>query len=477
MKSLSLLIVFGPLVFSLAAAESAQFEKSAQQGEPAAANPASSQPNQEAVQRATANVRKAISVLIPGGIVDGTERKTQLDAVIDKFGRGQARDAMEDLKRLCAADSELPPPEIIMAGLTFAIGDNKSGITLLENSAARNPDYPGVYLSFAQLALNAGRVTDASLHADKTASLLENAKLTDAQKEHFLKQYYEIAASIYSRRKQDARADEMLERLQAVTPNRPFYFFSKAELAFRAGDSDKALEFLKKHAASIESKNLPELTLVDWLKNTGQTEPAEKLLVDTVANNPSDAAAQMMIARMHISNENFPAASDAIRNFEKLNKGETNQSIDLKGRIAFAGGNYELAEAHFRSLNARTRNDLSTQNIYALSLIESKDPEDWKLARQFSGRVVDRMQNNPLALASLGYICLKTGETDLAKRLMQTAVMNQPKTPEISFLLANWLVETNQKDQAKLILQEAVDAKGLFLYRSAARRLLAKLNE
>ena len=464
------------LVFELAHPVSAQTDNSGQVANPPTSSIAA-QTNQEAVKRATENVRQAISVLIPGGIVEGTERKAQLDAVIDKFGRGLARDAMEDLKRICAADSELPPPEIIMAGLTFAIGDNKSGIALLENGATRFPDYPGVYLSFAQLALNAGRVTDASLHADKTASLLESTEFTAAQKEHFLKQYYEIAASIFSRRKQDAQANEMLERLQAVTPDRPFYFFSKAELAFRAGDSDTALEFLKKHAKSIDSKNLPELTLVDWLKNTGKTDPAEKLLIDTVASNPGDAPAHMMIARMYLANENFPAASDAIRSFEKLNKGETNQSIDIKGRIAFAGGNYELAEAHFRSLNARTRNDLSTQNIYALSLIESKDPKDQQLARQFSGRVVDRMQNNPLALASLGYICLKTGESELAGKLMQTAVMNRPKTPEISFLLANWLIETNQKDQAKLILQEAVDAKGLFLYRSAARRLLATLNE
>ena len=437
--------------------------------------PAGNQVDAAAVERATTNVRKAISVLIPGGIAEGTPRGDQFGSVIDKFGRGLARDAMDDLEKMCAADSELPPAEIIMAGLTFAVGDNKSGIALLESSAIKTPDYPGVYLSFAQLALNGGRVTDASLHADKTAKLIESGNLTPAQKDHFLKQYYEIASTIFSRRKQDSQADKMLELLQALAPNRPFYFYSKAELAFRAGKNEVALDFLKKHAQSIESKNLPELTLVDWLKNTGKTDSAEQLLVDTVTKNPNDATAQMTIARMHMAKENFPDAESAIKKFEQINGGEVNQSVDMKGRIAFAGGNYELAEAHFRNLNARTPNDPSTMNIYALSLVERNEAEKQKLARQLSGRVAERIPNNPLALASFGYICLKSGDKPLAQKLMQRVAMSRQATPEISYLLANWLVDTGQTKQAIDILKQAVDSKGLFLYRSESRRLLAKL--
>jgi len=321
---------------------------------------------------------------------------------------------------MSAEDPNLPPAEVMMAGLTFAVGDNKTGLALLETSAVKHPEYPGVYLSFAQVAINTNRITDASLHADRTARLIESGNLSPERKKHFLKQYYEIATSIFLRRKQNEQANGMLEELQAVSPNLPFYFYSKAELAFRDGNNDSALQFLKQHATAIESKRLPELTLVDWLKNTGKGGLA-------------------------------------------------------KGRIAFAGLSYDAAAEHFRNLSKMAPKDASSANILALCLIESDDPEKKKQALQISQRVASTMTGNTLAVASLAYIYLKNGEAEKSKQLMQRVAMSRKATPEISYFLANWLIENGQPDQAANLLKQALNAKGLFLYRSASLNLLASL--
>lgn len=428
-------------------------------------------------KEALESVEKAIAVLIPGGIADGSPRKEKFAAVIDSFIKRQSRDAMDALEKMAAEDPGLPPAEIMMAGLTFAVGDNKSGIALLENSAIKHPDYPGVYLSFAQLAINTNRITDASLHAEKTARLIEAGNLTPQQKSHFLKQYYEVATSIYMRRKQNDQASKTLDQLQAITPNLPFYFFSKAELAFRAGDNDLALRYLKQHAGATKSKRLPELTLVDWLKNTGKSQPAEELLLKTREQNPKNATAQMMAAQMYMSREDFPNSLLAIKQFEEINNGESPQSLDMKGRIAFAGLSYDVAAEHFRDLTIKAPNDPSNANILALCLVESNDPQKQKEAVQISQRVASRMSNNPLAVASLAYILMKNGEKENSKQLMQRIAMSRQTTPEVSYFVANWLIQNGQPDQAAGILKQTIDVKGLFLYRSAARKLLSSLQK
>ncbi len=431
--------------------------------------------NDPRTKLALANIEKAISVLIPGGLTEGTPRQLKFASVIDMFGRGQARDAMDALEKLAAEDPELPPAEIVMAGLTFAVGDTKSGIALLESAAIKHSDDPGVYLSFAQIALNANRVTDASLHADKTAKLIESGSLSTQRKNHFLKQYYEIATGIYLRRKQNQQAADTLEQLQAISPDLPFYFFSKAELAFRAEQNGEALQFLKQHASAIESKRLPELTLVEWLRNTSKQELAEKLLVKTLGENPADSLTQMMAAQMFMAKEDFPRALVSLKRFEELNDGETNNSIDMKGRIAFAGGSYEFAAENFRNLSKRSPNDLSSANIYALCLIESDDVEKRKQAQQISEQVASRMTNNPLAIGTLAYIYMKNGEQERAQQLMGRVATSGKATPELSYFLSHWLNENGQSEKAAEILQQAIESKGLFLYRSASRKLLASI--
>ena len=149
-------------------------------------------------QQAVEKIERAIAILVPGGVKDGTPRKQQIAEVIDSFLKGQARDAMDGFEKMTAEDASLPPAKVLMAGLTFAVGDSQAGLALLESSAVKHPDYPGVYLSFAQVAINSNRITDASLHIEKTAQLIEAGNLTPQWRSHFLKQYYEVATSVYS---------------------------------------------------------------------------------------------------------------------------------------------------------------------------------------------------------------------------------------------------------------------------------------
>lgn len=424
--------------------------------------------------RAKQLLEKAVTVLCPGGLA-GSVRKEQIGNAIDQFLSGKIPDTLQTLKGLNAKDPETPPAEFLLAGFWFAVGESDRGIAGLEQNAVENPDYPGVYLSFAQLALNDNRISDAALNAEKTQKLVSQSDLPAPWREHFIKQYYEIVANIHMRRKQSAEADMALERLQKVKPDLPFYFLNKAKLRFAAGQYSQTIQFLDQYANSIGSKQLPELSLVGWFRDQGKSEEARQLLLSTINKHPNDTDSLMMAAEMYVAEEDFAKTLETIERFEKANGGETIKTIDMKGRIAFAGLSYDVAAGHFRTLASRDSKNANNATVLALSLIESDDPEKRKEAQLILKQVVTRLPKNSLAIASLGYAFMKNGETKNATEAMRRVALARQGSSEVSWFLASWLAEQGKNQDAIKLLTNAVEVKGFFLYRTAARKLLAKL--
>lgn len=426
-------------------------------------------------RRIAGAITGAINVLIPGGIGANPKREAGFATAVSMFQRGQAKDTLDHLEKMCKEDPELPPAKMLLAGLTFSVGDNNSGIALLEKCATENTEYPGIYLSFAQLALNSGRVTDAVAHSEKTRRLLNESKFSAAQQNLFQKQYLEILTGIFLRRQQYDQASTVLDQIQAIEADLPFYLYTKAEIEFRNDNFDQTLALLGKRAEKLGSSQLPEITLIEWFRKDRQQERSEKLLGETLEKNPEVAELHLMTASLQLGKEQFPAALVSVRKFEKL-KAETVASLDIKARVAFAGQSYDVAESHFKTLIDRVPSDLSFRNIYALCLIESEDPEKKKEALKISQQVASRLTRNPLAIATLGYILLKAGNKQGASQIMSRIAATQGGSPEVTYLIAQWQYELGQKETASKLLEKAVKVNSLFLYRSAAKGLLQKVN-
>ncbi len=464
-----LLLAFGSGEFSCA-----QATQQSNSGAAATNNAPQDNAASERDKRIATAITGAINVLIPGGIEANEQRKAGFATAVSMFQQGQVKTTLEHLEKMCQNDPELPPATMLLAGLTFSIGDNPSGIALMEKCAAENPRYPGVYLSFAQLALNSNRVTDASSHAEKTRQLLGESKFSTAQQKLFQKQYYEIFAGILMRRQRFDQARSTLEQLQAIAPDIPFYFYTMAEIEFRSANFDKALDLLRKRTQKINSQQLPEITLIEWFRSDGKNDMAEKLIGETLAAHPDVAQLHLMNASMLFRSEKFSQALVAVNKFEATEQ-ETDASINIKARVAFAGQSFSVAEAHFEKLVERTPSDLSLRNIYALCLIESGDQEKQQQALTISQQVATRLSRNPLAIATLGYVFLKTGNKPAANQIMSRIAANQVGSPEITYLIAQWQYEMGQKDTARQLLEQSVKVNSLFLYRSAAKSMLQKI--
>jgi len=421
-------------------------------------------------------ILKAMSLLIPGGVDATPARKASFDQIIEFFQKGEFKNVEEQLQKMQAADSELPPADFLMAGLAFAINDKSKGVALLERTAVQHPDYPGVYLFFAQLALNNNRITDAVAHVDKSRSLLSGQKLSATQESFFSTKYLEILTSIFVRRGQSDQALESLNQLQAVEADRPFYLLARAGISYRADDQDKALDFLKKHALTLEPPGNPEAMLIGWYRRDGKTAAAETLLEKSLTAQPQVPQLQMLAADMYLQQEKFNDSLSALSQYESLG-GEDNGKLEhLKAQIAFAGQSYDVAELHYEELVKRNPKNLSFVNNYALCLVESEDPQKRELAKSISKQVARRMSNSRLALATYGYILLKTGSGTQSNQLFTRLASSKSQgSPDVAYLMAHWQRALGQKDIASKILDQAVKSNSLFLYRSAAKSLLDKI--
>ena len=165
-----------------------------------------------------------------------------------------------------------------------------------------------------------------------------------------------------------------------------------------------------------------------------------------------------------------PAALEAIKRAEDASQ-ETPLSRTLKAKVSFARQSYGVAEVHYAALIAGQPMDSDLSNMYALSLVESNDPQKQSKALGIATRNLQALPNNRVAQASLGYVHLRMGDLDKARQLFAQVTQTAGTSPEIDYFVARYLVQAGDPAQAARFLDRALTYPGLFLYRSAAQQL------
>jgi len=89
-----------------------------------------------------------------------------------QFQAGQHDKCFELLQSAKKAQANLPPPRLMLARLFLSARRIPEGRAHLEQAAVDEPRYPGLYVTFGNLALAEGRLTDAPLCFEKAAALV-----------------------------------------------------------------------------------------------------------------------------------------------------------------------------------------------------------------------------------------------------------------------------------------------------------------
>ena len=429
-------------------------------------------------EKVAGNLLKEMTRMIPGDVEPGSKLETSLKEVAELFAKRQLNDAKSALWKIKANESRVPPIELLFASMAYAVGDGNSGRRLLESAAISHGDYPDIYFSFARLALGQNRITDADALADKALLTIQssNGAFDEDQLSHFKRRYYDTKYQVAKSRGKKDEARAAVAELEKVSPGSVPTLLARAEVAFEFDEVDKSLEILRQLEKLKSGDNIPpaEVTVASWLQRKGKPEDAGLLLKQAASERRSNEKVQLAFAQWLISREDFPGTLSAIKRIEEIN-GDSSASRELRGKVAFAQGAYAMAEGQFKRLTTDNPTNFDYANLYALSLAHSPKKEKQDLAVNLARQVAQAKTNNVVAVSSLAYVLMKSGQIDAAKAILAKVIKQRNLNPEVTFIVCYMLSETGQKDQSQAVLRKVLNSKGLFLFRTEAKKLL-KMN-
>ncbi len=423
------------------------------------------------------SVYQELAKMVPGDVEAGSDIENAIKETIRLFADRKPIEAQQSLQDLADGDANFPPAELMLAALAYAVNDMTSGKALLEQAAINNENYPDVHFSFAQLALTQRRWADAEAQAEFGLKKTTGGSFTQLQTDHFMQRYQAVKFQLAKSRGQWEKAKAALQQLESLAPEATQTLAGKAEVAFQDKDINKAIGFLKQlNSITTGKPRIPELTIANWFQRKGKVQNAELWIRKAVAENSANADVQRASAQWFLNRENFPETLKAIQALESIS-GQTNLSQEIRGKVAFAQGAYATAEKEFESLLAKDSKNIDHANMLALSMVQSPDEEKQKKAVGLARQVASAQSNNAVALSSLAYVMLKSGQSDGARSILAKVAQMPNSNAEVSFIVAYMLSETGQSPQAKTILENVVNTRGLFLFRNQAKRLLTSLQQ
>ncbi len=446
-----------------------QSKPDVQQDSNSIGNPVGSQPNQVANE-----LIRELDNLIPGEFAPDSEEYAKLADIVDAFRQRKGDQVVKLVESLSAETPDAPPADILLAALSYSTQDERTGLLLLERASSKNPDSPAVYSAFARVAITAGRTTDAKVLYEKLQQVTEASQLSEQGKEFYQTQYLDgmIDVAIKQQRLTEARA--LLEKQRANLPDHPKVLMVSAEIEFKEDKIDEALKYLQQMHLKYPNTRTPETILASWYQRVNNEAKAEEWIRKAAEQYPDDDKVQLEFASWALNQEDFPTASAAINRAEQASE-QTPYSRNLKAKVAFAQGSYGLAASHYEALVASQPMDSDLSNMYALSLIESDDPEKRSTAVGIANRNYRAMPNNRVALAALGYIQFRLGQMDQAGQIFTKVSQMPGNSPEIDYFIASYLKQLGETAKAKQFVDRALQQEGLFMYRTAAKRLQQEL--
>ncbi|MFO0808507.1 MAG: tetratricopeptide repeat protein [Gemmataceae bacterium] len=435
-----------------------------------------------AILLAVALAIPATARLATAGPVGSNTTPQAKDENIEKAGaalmKGRIDEALTHLQEAVKKNTSLPPARVMLARLCFQAKElQQQGRAQLELAAKENPDHPTVYLTNAGLAMGEGRVTDAVLNAEKALQYSDHPRWVADQKKQFQLNAREVLASAASYREDYASArthlnalleleksgktrmrlgealffldkpdDAMIELQQAVKDD-PSLLSPAVQMAYlwtRKGDTKKAREWLDK-AVKAEAGNIRvHLAYADWLLQQNDIDQA-KIHADTAEKQD-------------------PNSPDVLK---------------LKGLIARIQKDLGTAEKIFRRVYNEQPNDFFASNQLALVLADQTDQNARTKALQHAQVNASANQRNGEAMATYGYVLYRTSQLDEALKVLQATLQgtNGQMSADMAYYLALVLNEKEKAEDAKNILDGALKAKGLFVYRKEAQTLFDRLSK
>lgn len=411
-------------------------------------------------------------------LLTGTSKSNampELDKALESFRQRDYAKALDALGEARQKNAALPPARLMLARAFLAAGQVPRGRAILEQAAADNPDYPGVYAAFGDLALTEERGTDAQLQFEKAAACTRAGSLPESQKRYFLVESHAGLAAVAESRKDWPAARASLSAWLAQEPEHAPARQRLGAVLFELGLTDAALAEFRK--AVEADKTLPPAGVpMGWLwTRKGDAKKAATLMETAVQEAPDNARVHVEYANWLLTQDDVAAAKSHVESAAKLDP-SLKMLKALRGLIAWQRKDYAEAEQFFQSYTQDAPDDFAVSNQLVLSLVEQATEAKRRRALQLAEMNARLYPNSGDALATLAWVYRDLNRPEDSERALRAARSTGTGTSDTIYYIARLIAASGRTEDVKPMLQAALAAPGRFSFRKEAREWLDQLS-
>jgi len=416
------------------------------------------------------------------GPVNSTQNPQSKNPDIEKAGaflqKGQIDDAYQSLQEAAKKNPSLPPARLMLARL-FLNTTSKEGVqqgrVILEQAASESPEDPRVYVTNAVVAMNDGRFVDAILNSELSLKLCAADRWTADQKKEVQTQSRNMLAAAYERRSDWASARTHLTALLELDKNGQLRQRLATALFFLNQPDDAFME-LQQAVKDDATLDPPTVRMAQLWAAKNDAKLSREWFEKSVKAEPNSIRVHLSYANWLLTQNEIPQAKIHGDTAAKIDANSPDV-LKLQGLIARINKDLATAEKIFRQVLNDSPADFFASNQLALIMADQADKNQRSRALQLATVNAQANQRSAEALATLGYVYYRTGNMDEALKSLQAAVSPGQMAADTAYYLALVLQENKKNEDALKVLEQALQLKGLFIYRNEAQQLMDKVKK
>lgn len=387
---------------------------------------------------------------------------------VEHFKANRAEDCQKSLREATRLTPSLPPAELMFARMFLRTGNDAEALRRLDRLAVDFPDQPEVFVSLGELALRQGRLTDAWLQLERSASLKPPATWDDARIRAFRNQLSQLQGEAAERREDWSAAERFYRYWSEHDPQSAAALLGLGRARLGQNVPDEAIKLFRR-AREFDAKSPAAETLLALIyARRGAQEQAGEWFAKAVADSAVSPETRLEYARWLLDRERPEEARTELDSVANSKEADA-LKLFLRGVAARCLQDLDTAEAAFASLQQANPGDWAVANQLALVLIER--PEELKRVRAAQLAEINLRQcpDRALALATAGWVQLRLGDLSNAERLLQQSLQAASPAPATQYYVSKLFAARGQTAEASRWLNEALESPLSWPERPAAR--------
>jgi Tfp pilus assembly protein PilF len=402
------------------------------------------------------------------------EKNPDLVAALARFRNQDFAGAQQLLKEAVSKGNDLPPAQLILAEWFTQANQTQAARVALERAVLDEPADPEIYVIMSDLALREGRFTEAELALDKATAVLEGFTKSARRKQMLIPRVHANLAAVSEWREAWAKAAEHLAAWLKFDPQSAVAMQRMGRVLFAQGKREEALQQFRA-AANVDKTALnPDAIMGRLYEQAGERGKAKASMDAAVKAAPADLKTQLTVSQWALDTGQLAAAQEHADAASKIDPSSL-EAKQVRGTVALFQRDYKVAEDCFQAVLIQAPANFAASNNLALALCSQDDESKKRRALEYAQVNVRQYPRQAEAYSTMGWILYDMGQRDEAEKALRTAASSGTVSPDTAYYLARLDIDRDRKAEAKLILESAVKATGLFMFRKEADDLLAQL--